>query len=353
MSRNSTDTSTLRCSSSVALGLASSSRFTASGTNLDSSPLICSSSSRRCRDSWRLLSAVPSSAFFSSSSVWARESRSVISLKARPSCPISSRERTGARASKSPPPTRRAAPASAVMGRTTTWPMAKARSAPADRDGEDRDEDLLVALALDLREDRRHGGRHPHHGAHRVVGAVTALAALLVRHRVEQREERHAVLRLQRLLDLLRLDGPREERPAGRRGRGPLHLLDVGQDLGREVGVLLDLLEGGEVGEGLDAVAAVDVEPFHGRRALELLEHGAGDVGALLEHGRLDARHQGGGEAARGHLALLDEQALFAAQRPDGRGSEADDHDGHDQQGDLGGQPRPEHRALSACWRRR
>ena len=48
MSRNSTETSTVFFSSSVALGFCSSSRLTASGTNFDSSPLSCSSSSSRC-----------------------------------------------------------------------------------------------------------------------------------------------------------------------------------------------------------------------------------------------------------------------------------------------------------------
>src|SRR5207247_5086783 len=62
-------TSTFFFSSSVAFGFCSSKRLTDSGTNFDSSPLSCSSSSRRWRDSWRLCSAVTSSVFLDSSSV--------------------------------------------------------------------------------------------------------------------------------------------------------------------------------------------------------------------------------------------------------------------------------------------
>src|SRR5947199_1220635 len=58
MSRNTTETSTVRFSSSVALGFRSRSFLTASGTNFDSSPLSCSSSATRWRDSWRFWSAV-------------------------------------------------------------------------------------------------------------------------------------------------------------------------------------------------------------------------------------------------------------------------------------------------------
>ena len=47
-----------------------------------------------------------------------------MSLKAAPSWPISSRAPAGARASKSPSPTRRAATASWLMGRMTTRRMA-------------------------------------------------------------------------------------------------------------------------------------------------------------------------------------------------------------------------------------
>src|SRR5207247_3895604 len=49
------------------------------------SPLSCSSSSSRCRDSWRLWSADSSSVFFAPSSARAWASRAVISLNAAPS----------------------------------------------------------------------------------------------------------------------------------------------------------------------------------------------------------------------------------------------------------------------------
>ena len=133
MSRNTTETSTVRFSSSVALGFRSRSFLTASGTNFDSSPLSCSSSASRWRDSWRFWSAVSSSLFLVASSVWAWASRDVMSLNAPPSSPISSRAWAGARASKSPSPMRRATAESATIGRTTTELIATVKTAAAAR----------------------------------------------------------------------------------------------------------------------------------------------------------------------------------------------------------------------------
>jgi hypothetical protein len=190
------------------------------------------------------LSAVPSSAFFSSS-VWAGEPLGHLVEGQAELSDLVPRAHGRARREVAPahPPGR-----PGQRGDRAHHDVAHGESEEraGHRDGQDGDEDLLIALALDLRENRDHGGRHPHHGAHRVIGAVTTLTALLVRHGVEQGEEGHPVPGLQRLLDLLRRDGAREEGPPGRGGRGPLHLLDVGQDPG-ENRVLLDLLDGGEV----------------------------------------------------------------------------------------------------------
>jgi hypothetical protein len=147
-------------------------------------------------------------------------------------------------------------------------------------------------------------------------------------------------------LNLLGFHRPREEWPRRRRDGRSLHLLDVGHDLGRQVGVLLDFIEGREIRECLHAVTPVDVETLHGCCALQLLEHRARDIRPLLDHGRLDAGHQGGGHAPRSHLVLLDEEALLATEGPDGGSAEADDQDRHDKQGDLGRQPRPQHRTV-------
>src|SRR5205809_210231 len=88
---------------------------------------------RRARDSWRSWSADSSSVFLAPSSACACASRVVISLKAAPSSPISSRAPTDARAAKSPSPTRRAATASASIGRTTTDRIVTVSTTPAER----------------------------------------------------------------------------------------------------------------------------------------------------------------------------------------------------------------------------
>ncbi|HEU5321960.1 MAG TPA: hypothetical protein VFX28_14230 [Methylomirabilota bacterium] len=205
-------------------------------------------------------------------------------------------------------------------------------------DGEEADEDLAVAVALDLGEDGLHRGGHAHDRPHGVVGAVAALALLLVGDRMDEREVAGAVVRLQGFLALARLHGPREERPAHRRPRRPRHPGDGGQHAGGEPGRAVDLNGRREVGEGLHPVAPVDRELLHGRGGAQLLDDHAGDVGPLLEHGALDARHEGGRQAPRGHLLLLHEQLGLALQRHHGGGAEADDEDGDDEQGELDGQ---------------
>ena len=98
-----------------------------------------------------------------------------------------------------------------------------------------------------------------HHRAHLVVGAVAALAPLLVGDGLVQREQRDAVARLERLLRA------GASRPPGWKS-GPVigppglaaHLLDGGHHVLRQLGLLRHLPQGREVGEGLDAVAAVD-----------------------------------------------------------------------------------------------
>src|SRR5262249_2350530 len=92
------------------------------------------------------------------------------------------------------------------------------------------------------------------------------------------------------------------------------------------------------VRESLDAVASIDGQALHGRGALHLPDEPARDVGALLEHGALDAGDEGHGQPSRRAFALLDEEVGLALDREDGRDSEAHDEHDHDEDGDLGGE---------------
>ena len=211
------------------------------------------------------------------------------------------------------------------------------------RDREEPDQDLPVALCAHLGEDRLHGGRHAHHRPHPALGAVTPLALLLVRDGLVQREERDAVVVFERLLRLHRLDGAGEERARHRAARLAAHLLDGRDHVLGQLRLLAHLAQRLEVGEGLDAVAPEHGEAFHGRRALEVLDQPPRDVRPLLEHGRLDAGHDRRDEAARGHLALLDEEVALALDGEHGGRAEADDQHDHDEQRDLGREAEPEH----------
>ena len=221
------------------------------------------------------------------------------------------------------------------------------------QDGQHGDEDLAVPVAADLAEDRLHRGRDPHHRAHLVIAAVAALTLLLVEDRIVLREERDAVLDLQRLLGGQGLQGPGEERARHRRAGRPLHLRDVLHDVVREPGGTGDFGDGREVGERLDAVAAIDHQRFErgrvgdrvGPQLAELLDEAAGDVGPLLQHRGFDAGHDRLGEPSDRLLVLLDQCRRLALDRHDRRDAEPDDQDRHDQQGDLERQPGPEHHA--------
>ncbi len=153
MSRNTTETSTVRFSSSVAFGFCSRSFLTASGTNFDSSPLSCSSSASRWRDSWRFCKAVSSSWFLVASSVWAmREPRRHV-VEGSAELPD-----LVARALRHPRPEVAVAdaPGDGRERRDRPDDDGAHRHRQDGRSGEDRqrrDEDLAVAVAPDL--DRR------------------------------------------------------------------------------------------------------------------------------------------------------------------------------------------------------
>ena len=135
------------------------------------------------------------------------------------------------------------------------------------------------------------------------------------------REERDAVLDLQRLLGGQGLQGPGEERARHRRAGRPLHLRDVLHDVVREPGGTGDFGDGREVGERLDAVATIDHQRFErgrvgdrvGPQVAELLDETAGDVGPLLQHRGLDAGHDRLGEPSDRLLVLLDECRRLAS----------------------------------------
>ena len=184
----------------------------------------------------------------------------------------------------------------------------------------------------------RHGGLHAHDGAHLVVGAVAPLAPLLVRDGLMQGEEQDAVLLLERLLGLERVDGLLEERSRHDGAGGARHLLDARRHPLGQLRLLRDGLQGLQVREGLDTVVPVDGEALHGRGALHLLDEPARDVGALLEHGALDAGDESHGQPPRRPLALLDEEVGLALDGEDGRDPEAHDEDDHDEHGDLDGE---------------
>src|SRR3990172_4949484 len=186
MSRKRTDTSTVFFSSSVAFGFCSSSRLTASGTNLESSPLSCSSSSRRWRDSCRCWSVVASSVFLPARSLYAWLSRAVMSLNAVPRSPSSSREATAARASKSPAPPGRA-------GQGLDRPQDDRAHRDGQHpgrggDGQERDQELPIAEPAHVGEDRLHRRRDAHDRAHRVVAPVALLADVAGGDRLVERE---------------------------------------------------------------------------------------------------------------------------------------------------------------------
>ena len=220
------------------------------------------------------------------------------------------------------------------------------------QDRQHRDQDLAVPVAPDLAEDGLHRRRDTHHRAHFVIAAVAALTPFLVEDRVVQGEERDATLHFERLLRRHGLQSPGEERARHRRARRSLHLRDVLHDFVREPGSASDLRGGRHIGERLDAVAAVDHQGFERRGVLhglgpqltQLLDQAPGDVGPLLQHGGLDARHDSLGEPPDRLLVLLDEGRRLALDRHDRRDSESDDQDRDDQQGDLEREPGAEHR---------
>ena len=153
--------------------------MTASGTNLLSSSLSCSSSSSFWRDACRFSSASASSVFRAPRSCCAWDRRTVMSLSAVPSSPTSSPE-AGARAAKvalADPP---GDPRQLVNGPHHHEAHGHREHGRRRHDGEDRDHDLAIALHLDLGQHRLHRRRHAHHRAHLVVGAVASLASLLV-----------------------------------------------------------------------------------------------------------------------------------------------------------------------------
>src|SRR4030095_9403654 len=114
-----------------------------------------------------------------------------------------------------------------------------------------------------------------------------------------------------------------------------------------QAGVLVHLHRGRHIGERLHAGPTEHGQAFDRSGGLQLLEHRTGDVGPLLEHGALDAGHQGRGEPPRRDLALLHEQRRFALDRQDGGGAEADNEDDDDEDRDLEREARPDHRLRS------
>ena len=98
--------------------------------------------------------------------------------------------------------------------------------------------------------------------------------------------------------------------------------------------------DGLEIGEGLDTVSPVDVDPAHvPELGAELLDEAPDDVGPRLEHPVLDGGQDGGRQEPGGLPVLPLERDALASEVQSEEGAEAEDQDADDECQDLGPEP--------------
>ena len=281
----------------------------------------------------------------------------------RPSCPISSALRTPARAARSPSPIRRAAPATRAIGARTTRPRNTTMLAARPRMVTPGDQELAVAGAGHLLVERLEAEADPHHPAHRVARSVALLAGLAVLERAEEGQDAAPVELLGELLGLGGLHGAAEQRMVDALARLSTEPRDALDQIGLEAGVGVDLLDGGEVGEGLDAVLPVHVDPAHvPQLSAQLLDEAPRDVGPGLEHPVLDGGEDGGRQHAGGLPMARLERHPLPREVEEEEQAEPQDQDADDEREHLGPEPLaqdlahahrvPPVRRPSACGRR-
>ena len=256
---------------------------------------------------------------------------------ARPSCPISSALWAPVRGVEVAPADQARGAGHPSDRREDDAPQEHddARGHPEDR--QPGDHDLTVAGPGHLLVERLQPEADADHAADSVVGLVALLTGFLVPERSEEGQDAPPADHLGELLRLDGLHGPLEERMVEALARRALEARDAADQLGLEADVAVDRLDGLEVGEGLDPVAAVDVDPAHvPELGAELVEEPADDVGAALHHPVLDGGQDGGREEPGGLAVPLLEGLPLPPEVEREEQAEPEEQDADDERQDLG-----------------
>jgi Tfp pilus assembly protein FimT len=210
-----------------------------------------------------------------------------------------------------------------------------ARGDPDDR--EPGDHELAVARPDHFLVEGLQAEADPYDPAHLVVRLVALLAGLAVAEGPEEGQDALAVDMLDELVRLDGLHGAPEQGMVDTLARVTTEERDPPDEVGLEAGVGVDGLDGLEIGECLDAVAPVDVDPAHVPDLLaELLEEPADDVRSCLHHPVLDSGEDGGGQESSGLPVSLLEGAALAREVESEEQTESQDQHGQDEGEDLG-----------------
>jgi hypothetical protein len=216
-----------------------------------------------------------------------------------------------------------------------------ARRDPDDREG--GHEELAVAGAGHFLVERLQSETDPDHAAHLMVGLVALLAGLPVPEGPEERQDAPPIDPLGEFLGLDRLHGALEEGVVDALPGRPTETRDSSDHIGLQAHVGVHFLDRREIGEGLDAVAAVDIEPAHVTElGAKLLHEPADDVRPRLEHPVLDRGEDGGREESGGLPVSILEGAALPAEIEDEEQTEPEDQDGDDEREDLGAETLPQ-----------
>ena len=125
--------------------------------------------------------------------------------------------------------------------------------------------------------------------------------------------------------------------------RGALEARDAADELGLQADVAVDRFDRLEVGEGLDPVVTVDVDPADVTElGAELLEEPANDVGPGLQHPVLDRGQDGGREEPGGLPVPLLEGAPLLPEIEREEQAKSQEQDADDEREDLGAEPLPQ-----------